>query len=66
MGARDSPKFFAIGVMGIARKALIEVGEEFAQAGMIDRANDLAFLNFSELATLSRNEPRDWTDRATQ
>ena len=60
MGVRESPKFFAIRMMGIARKALMEVGEEFAQAGNIDRANDLAFLNFSELAALSRNEQRDW------
>jgi pyruvate,water dikinase len=60
MGARESPKFFAIRVMGIARKALLEVGEEFAEAGMIERADDLSFLNFSELEALSRNESRDW------
>jgi pyruvate,water dikinase len=60
MGARESPKFFAIRVMGIARKALLDVGKEFVEAGMIDRAEDLVFLNFSELEALSRNEPRDW------
>ena len=41
MGVRESPKFFAIRVMGIARKALMEVGREFAEAGIIDRADDL-------------------------
>jgi rifampicin phosphotransferase len=60
MGARESPKFFAIRVMGIARQALVEVGQEFAQAGIIENANDLSFLTFSELQALSRNEPRDW------
>jgi pyruvate,water dikinase len=60
MGARESPKFFAIRVMGIARQALVEVGQEFAQAGIIEHANDLSFLTFSELQALSRNEPRDW------
>jgi rifampicin phosphotransferase len=60
MGARESPKFFAIRVMGIARQALLEVGKEFAEAGTIDRAQDLSFLNFSELEALSRNEARDW------
>ena len=60
MGVRESPKFFAIRVMGIARKALMEVGDEFAQAGFIDRAEDLSFLRLSELEALSRNESRDW------
>ena len=60
MGVRESPKFFAIRVMGIARKALLEVGGEFAEAGLIDDAGDLSFLNFSELEALSRNESRDW------
>ena len=60
MGVRESPKFFAIRVMGIARKALMEVGQEFADAGIINRADDLVFLRLSELEALSRNEPRDW------
>ena len=60
MGVRESPKFFAVRVMGIARKALLEVGQEFAEAGMIERADDLSFFNFSELEALSHNEARDW------
>jgi rifampicin phosphotransferase len=60
MGVRESPKFFAIRVMGIARKALMEVGREFAESGMIERAEDLSFLTFSELEAMSRNEPLDW------
>jgi len=32
MGARESPKFFIIRTMGISRKALLEVGQEFADA----------------------------------
>ena len=60
MGARESPKFFAIRVIGIARKALLEVGQEFAEDGMIERADDLVFLNLADLAALSRDEPRDW------
>jgi pyruvate,water dikinase len=60
MGVRESPKFFAIRVMGIARKALLAVGEEFAQAGIINQADDLVFLNLAELEALSRDEPRDW------
>ena len=60
MGARESPKFFAIRMLGIARKALLEVGNEFAEAGIIGRADDLVFLKLSELEALSRNEQRDW------
>jgi len=60
MGAREAPKFFAIRVMGRARLALLDVGREFAEAGTIERAADLAFLGFSELEELSREQPRDW------
>lgn len=60
MGARESPKFFAIRTMGIARKAMLEVGQEFVDAGTITRADDLVFLKFDELEALSRNETRDW------
>ena len=60
MGARESPKFFAIRTMGIARKALLEAGEEFAQTGTIERADDLVFLKLDELEVLAKNESRDW------
>jgi phosphohistidine swiveling domain-containing protein len=53
MGARESPKFFAIRTMGIARKALLEVGREFVAAGSIDRADDLVFLKLAELDELA-------------
>jgi rifampicin phosphotransferase len=60
MGARESPKFFAIRTMGIARTALLETGEEFVQAGTIERADDLVFLHLNELEALARGEARDW------
>jgi pyruvate,water dikinase len=60
MGARESPKFLAVRVMGIARQALLEAGQEFAGAGTIERADDLFFLNLTELEALSRDEPGDW------
>src|SRR5262249_24306859 len=59
MGARESPKFFFIRTMGIARKALIEAGQEFVDAGTINRAEDLSFLKLNELEALSKNESRD-------
>ncbi|HEY3312301.1 MAG TPA: PEP/pyruvate-binding domain-containing protein [Anaerolineales bacterium] len=66
MGARESPKFFAVRNIGIARKALLEVGREFVEAGTIERADDLVFLNLAELEELSRQanppdgEERNW------
>jgi pyruvate,water dikinase len=53
MGARESPKFFIIRMMGIAKKALLEVGQEFVDAGTINRADDLTFLKLNELDELA-------------
>jgi pyruvate,water dikinase len=55
MGARESPKFFAIRTMGIAKKALLEVGQEFVDAGTINRADDLTFLKLNELDMLAQS-----------
>ena len=60
MGARESPKFFAIRTMGVARKELLAAGQEFAEAGTIDNAGDLVFLKLDELESLSKNESRAW------
>jgi pyruvate,water dikinase len=60
MGARESPKFFAVRTMGIARKAMLEVGQEFVEAGTLTRADDLVFLKLDELESLSRNGSHDW------
>jgi pyruvate,water dikinase len=61
MGARESPKFFAIRTMGIARRALLEVGQEFVEAGTLEYPDDLVFLKLAELDALSRQEPQNWT-----
>ena len=60
MGARESPKFFAVRAMGIVRGVLLAIGQEFAAAGTIDRADDLCFLHVAELEALARADPRDW------
>jgi phosphohistidine swiveling domain-containing protein len=60
MGARESPKFFAIRTMGIARQALLEAGRDFVQAGTLDRPDDLVFLKLKELDALARDETHDW------
>ncbi|HEY5901684.1 MAG TPA: PEP/pyruvate-binding domain-containing protein, partial [Anaerolineales bacterium] len=60
MGSRESPKFYAIKVMGLARQELLEVGQQFVTAGIIDQPDDLCFLYVSELDALSKREPRAW------
>ena len=60
MGLRESPKFFIIRVMGIIRKELLASGEEFAEAGVIEKPEDLFFLHFDELQALANREDRDW------
>jgi pyruvate,water dikinase len=66
MGARESPKFFAVRVMGIARAALLTVGQEFVAAGAIDRADDLVFLTLSELKEMARPGQMDWKSLIAQ
>lgn len=60
MGARESPKFFAIRTMGVARQALLEVGQELVQAGALERAEDVFFLRLADLKALAQQEQRDW------
>lgn len=60
MGVRESPKFYAVRLMGIAHQALVEVGEEFVQAGAIEHPDDLFFLRLSELEALAHRESQDW------
>ncbi len=59
MGARESPKFFAVRTMGIAKKVMLEAGQEFVEAGTINQADDLVFLTFNELEELSRSSNRE-------
>ena len=66
MGARESPKFFAVRTMGVAKKAMLEVGQEFVDVGTIERADDLVFLKLDELEALSRNETRAWKSLITE
>jgi pyruvate,water dikinase len=66
MGARESPKFFAIRAMGLVRKFLLEVGAEFAASGTITRPDDLFFLHVAELKAMARREPQDWNALITR
>lgn len=64
MGARESPKFFAVRLFAEFRWALLRVGEELVQAGDLAHPDDLFFLNFSELQQFAAGKPTgrnvDW------
>ena len=59
-GSRESPKFFIIRLMGIARKALLEVGADLVDSGTINDPEDLFFLDLSELESFVREDGYDW------
>ncbi|MFV0460500.1 MAG: PEP/pyruvate-binding domain-containing protein [Actinomycetales bacterium] len=49
MGARETPKFTIISVLGLIRERLLAAGRSLAREGRLDRAEDVGFLTLSEL-----------------
>jgi rifampicin phosphotransferase len=71
MGLRESPKFFAVRMMGIIRRELLQTGRELAAAGDVEAADDLFYLTLSELKSFAAHEPAtapasDWRDLIRQ
>jgi phosphohistidine swiveling domain-containing protein len=60
MGARESPKFFAVRMMWIVRRELLATGREFAAAGELAEADDLFYLAVPEIRAFAAGEDRDW------
>ncbi|MBU0492092.1 MAG: phosphoenolpyruvate synthase [Chloroflexi bacterium] len=60
LGIRESPKFFAVRMMGIWREALLQSGQELVTAGVLARPDDVFFLRMRELEALATRESRDW------
>jgi phosphohistidine swiveling domain-containing protein len=60
LGVREAPKFYAVRMMGYVRAELLASGRDFTELGYIEKPEDLFFLHFGELETLSRKEPGDW------
>ncbi len=60
MGARESPKFFAVRMMYIIHRELLKVGREFAASGELEHADDLFYLTIAEIRALAARENRDW------
>ena len=53
-GLREAPKFFAIRMLGVIRQGLLQSGVDFVKVGLLERKDDLFFLNIRELDALSQ------------
>jgi pyruvate,water dikinase len=62
IGARETPKFLAIRIMGIVRDSLLFAGNQFVKAGTIGQPEDLFFLTIHELEAMSQGDQRDWQE----
>ena len=58
-GLRESPKFFIIQMMGLARELLLQSGAELAAQGVITQPEDIFFLYQDELFQLAEGETID-------
>jgi rifampicin phosphotransferase len=62
MGARESPKFFAVRMMYIIHRELLKLGLEFVDSGELERADDLFHLTEAEIRAFAAREPRAWRE----
>ncbi len=60
MGARESPKFFAVRMMYRVHRELLKIGKEFVLSGELDAPDDLFYLTLSELKALASHADNDW------
>lgn len=60
MGARESPKFFAVRMMGLVQRELLKTGQQFVQYGELERADDLFYLTLDELKAFAAHQEEDW------
>jgi phosphohistidine swiveling domain-containing protein len=60
MGARESPKFFAVRMMWLIHRELLKTGQEFVRAGELDSPDDLFYLSLNELKGLASRQEKDW------
>ncbi len=58
-GFRESPKFAMVSISGMIRAALLESGQEFADKGVLEGADDIFYLTMRELKTLAMDAPGD-------
>lgn len=59
-GARETPKFTMMRVLGIIRQGLLESAGDLVADGLLDEREDIAFLRPAELQQLSSRPDAEW------
>ena len=62
MGARESPKFFAVRLFALVRAPLLQAGTDLARSGDLDHADDVFYLTYNEMKAFAAQEPLDWKE----
>jgi rifampicin phosphotransferase len=60
MGARESPKFFVVRMMGMLRAVLVQIGAEMVDNGDLVQPDDLIFLTLAEMKIMASDPAIDW------
>jgi pyruvate,water dikinase len=56
MGMRESPKFFAVRMLGQIQHEILACGQEFVRSGELERADDLFYLTIDEIQAFASGE----------
>jgi pyruvate,water dikinase len=60
MGMRENPKFFAVRLFWILHRELQKSGQEFVEAGELEKPDDLFHLSLAEIEDFASGGKRDW------
>jgi pyruvate,water dikinase len=60
MGTRESPKFFAVRLMAVLQRDLLQSGRQFVLSGALDLPDDLLYLTLSEIKSFAAGDGLDW------
>ncbi|MCB9418255.1 MAG: phosphoenolpyruvate synthase [Ardenticatenaceae bacterium] len=65
-GLRETPKFVMIRMLGIARAAFLQSGQQMTAEGILAQPDDLFFFHLDELKALAAGEKLDWAALAAE
>lgn len=66
IGARETPKFTVVRVLGLARTGFLASGDDLVAAGSLDRADDIFFLHLDELRRVWSRPGEYWRTLVTE
>ena len=66
MGLRESPKFFAVRMLWLIQRDLLQSAAEFVASGELGLADDLFLLDLDEIGAFADRQPRDWAGLIAQ